>query len=285
MIQKRYPAKVLLFGEYTVLLGGKSLAMPFPKFNGHWTSAQSSGNAFLRFANYLQEINNSLNAPLHFQDLMAFWEHGASFESSIPVGIGLGSSAALSASIYDKFSAHNFLGLHDKMEDLALIESYFHGKSSGFDALVSLLQTPILRQNDEIIQLKKRPESSLFCYLLFTNKERHTEKLVDWFRKECLDVSFHTKILQMSSLVNQCIDDYISGNGQLYANLRKLSQSQFTHLNDLIVPEIQELWASSLDSDQFIMKICGAGGGGCYLVLGPKPLIPNTLAGFPIQQC
>ncbi len=285
MIQKKYPSKVLLFGEYTVLLGGQALAIPFPSFSGHWVSGAPTENHFGSFFTYLQKIQNSLNTPLHLQLINSLVEQGAHFESSIPRGIGLGSSAALSASIYDQFSDHSFLDIKDKMEDLALIESFFHGKSSGFDALVSLMQTPIWKKGDLVVQLVEKPSSSLYSYLLFTESIRQTQNLVQWFRQARREATFEVEMLQMSALSDQCISDFVSDSSHLFENLKRLSNGQFTHFNQLIVPEMQDLWASSLETDDFAIKLCGAGGGGCYLVMAPKPLIETTLGGFSIQPC
>ena len=74
------------------------------------------------------------------------------FDSSIPQGYGVGSSGALVASIYDQYAADKITILEnltrDKLLNLkaifSLMESFFHGKSSGLDPLNSYLSLPIL---------------------------------------------------------------------------------------------------------------------------------------------
>ena len=74
------------------------------------------------------------------------------FDSSIPQGYGIGSSGALVASIYDQYAEDKITILEnltrDKLLNLkaifSLMESFFHGKSSGLDPLNSYLSLPIL---------------------------------------------------------------------------------------------------------------------------------------------
>ena len=74
------------------------------------------------------------------------------FDSSIPQGYGVGSSGALVASIYDQYAADKITVLENLTRDkllklkqiFALMESFFHGKSSGLDPLNSYLSLPIL---------------------------------------------------------------------------------------------------------------------------------------------
>ena len=40
---KKFPAKLLLFGEYTVTHGGRGLAIPFFDMFGHWQKSVEKG--------------------------------------------------------------------------------------------------------------------------------------------------------------------------------------------------------------------------------------------------
>ncbi|MEL7162952.1 MAG: hypothetical protein AAFN92_19490, partial [Bacteroidota bacterium] len=53
-MSRSYPAKVLLFGEHTVLRGGRGLAVPYPRFSLRWT-AGTPDERLLDFAEYLQQ--------------------------------------------------------------------------------------------------------------------------------------------------------------------------------------------------------------------------------------
>ena len=77
---------------------------------------------------------------------------GMYFDSSIPQGYGVGSSGALVAAIYDKYTIEKITVLENLTREKLLklktifgkMESFFHGKSSGLDPLNSYLS---LHQN------------------------------------------------------------------------------------------------------------------------------------------
>ncbi|MFQ5445619.1 MAG: hypothetical protein ACE5FF_01690, partial [Saprospiraceae bacterium] len=69
---KTYPAKILLFGEHTVNLGSRALAMPLPLFSGRWELDLASGPKERRrkqmqlpqFAGYLKRLQAAGNLLL-----------------------------------------------------------------------------------------------------------------------------------------------------------------------------------------------------------------------------
>src|SRR5690606_41791767 len=79
-------------------------------------------------------------------------EKGMYFDSSIPMGYGVGSIGALVAAIYDKY-AHDKITVHENLTREKLLklkkifgamEPFFHGTASGLDPLNSYLSLPIL---------------------------------------------------------------------------------------------------------------------------------------------
>ncbi|MCB0687361.1 MAG: hypothetical protein KDC53_12585, partial [Saprospiraceae bacterium] len=101
MKHQAYPSKVLLFGEYTVLYGGQALAIPYQKYSGLWHKDKPETFIDLSlFFSHLRKINQLLHSPLDL-NILEILENEYHYFSNIPQGVGLGSSAALSASIYD----------------------------------------------------------------------------------------------------------------------------------------------------------------------------------------
>ena len=49
---------------------------------------------------------------------------------------------------------------------------------------------------------------------------------------------------------------------ELWQNFRKISQFQIDHLPPMVLPSITAIWQQGLASDHYLLKICGAGGGG-----------------------
>src|SRR5512140_3401947 len=94
---RKYPAKVLLFGEYGVLLGSKALSLPYPKFNGYLQKLPQSNTDWKGLVDYLDKISDKLKNKIDLSRLKADMINGLQFQSSIPVNYGLGSSGALVA--------------------------------------------------------------------------------------------------------------------------------------------------------------------------------------------
>src|SRR5690606_10766092 len=79
------------------------------------------------------------------------WDEGYRFEMNTPVGYGAGSSGVLTAIVYDQYRKDsNEINITDLKKRLALIESFFHGESSGLDPLVSYLNKPILVKSGQV---------------------------------------------------------------------------------------------------------------------------------------
>ena len=86
--------------------------------------------------------------------------NGLYFDSSIPQGYGIGSSGALVAAVYDRYANSKITILENLTRDkllklkqiFGLMESFFHGKSSGLDPLNSFLSLPILIHSKDILE-------------------------------------------------------------------------------------------------------------------------------------
>ncbi|MCK4751376.1 MAG: hypothetical protein KAT15_30170, partial [Bacteroidales bacterium] len=155
-----YPSKVMLVGEYGVVIGGSALTIPFRKFHARVRSIEDippgKEDEAAQSIQYLQDLYNYIqgkpSGSFHATpDMESFSAQLKSYwlELSIPPGYGLGSSGAVSAAVYDFFFPNATHGsLTEQKEDLATIESYFHGKSSGVDALTCHADTTLQFQED-----------------------------------------------------------------------------------------------------------------------------------------
>ncbi|WP_321319902.1 mevalonate kinase [Labilibaculum sp.] len=283
-------AKILLFGEYSVLLNSMGLSIPYTHFNGElnfigddkYTDrnfARRSNLELLKFLNYLKNNARQFDNLL---DLSAFEKdirNGLYFESSIPESYGLGSSGALCASVYKKYGI-NPIGNSKKLKNgeiiqlkniLAQLESGFHGKSSGLDPLNSYLKVPLLIYNqNEIEQVslpgKKFGEDSAI-FLINSQKSGNTEPLVRSFLKNCENKEFLSLMeQQLIPMNNQCIQELVNGNADsFFAELSQLSKFQLSEFKSMIPENFLDLWTEGLSSQQFWLKLCGSGGGGYLL--------------------
>ncbi|BAX80354.1 GHMP family kinase ATP-binding protein [Labilibaculum antarcticum] len=283
-------AKILLFGEYSVLLNSMGLSIPYTHFNGELSFigddkytdrnfAKRSNLELLKFLKYLNDNACQYDALI---DLLAFEkdiQNGLYFESSIPESYGLGSSGALCASVYKKYGIKP-IGNSKKLKNgeiirlktvLAQLEAGFHGKSSGLDPLNSYLKVPLLIHNqNEIEQVslpgKKFGEDSAI-FLINTQKSGNTEPLVRSFLKNCENKEFSNlmeeKLIPMN---DKCIQELVSGNADsFFSDLSKLSKFQLTNFKSMIPDNFLDLWEEGLITKRFWLKLCGSGGGGYLL--------------------
>ena len=51
-----------------------------------------------------------------------------------------------------------------------------------------------------------------------------------------------------------------------FSQVQKLSRLQFDCFKEMIPQEIEEIWGGLLESNEHVMKLCGAGGGGYFLL-------------------
>lgn len=270
-----YPSKILLFGEYTVLLGSDALAMPFNKYSGHWEKGKAEN-----FDEFTQYLSQNFKDTFKLEDWKESLAQNQYFKSNIPVGYGLGSSGSLVAAIYqDYFLKIKEGGELEKLKTtFSEIESFFHGKSSGFDPLVSYTAKALYNKAKgmEVLDTNLLPTANL--YLFDSKKERNTSKLVSQFNLRLKDYDFKRAMHLMKKSVDKIIPLFISNDEQWRTGFKELSQFQLQHLYAFIPPKVARLWKTGIENKSYYFKLCGAGGGGFFLVYvaqntGDLPLI------------
>ena len=80
---------------------------------------------------------------LNISKLIKDFDSGWTLRGNIPTGYGIGSSGAVCAAILDKYQ-YESADIETSHNQLIQMESYFHGKSSGLDPLVSFYDKPVL---------------------------------------------------------------------------------------------------------------------------------------------
>jgi mevalonate kinase len=155
---------------------------------------------------------------------------------------------------------------------LALLESYFHGTSSGFDPLSSYLKFPILIQGKDQISMVGIPRNRNYgkagIFLVNTGFPRKTGELVELFMRKTTENNKFTHSLKEQYIPwnNHCIESLISGNVKEFVrNLMALSRFQLVEFSEMIPANFVNLWERGISEKSFFMKLCGAGGGGFLL--------------------
>lgn len=279
-MSKIFPAKLLLFGEYTVLHGSQALSVPFRKYTGKWikepdNSQMSLIPEYYRWLNKVELADDAL-----YDRIVRDFEDGWTYQSDIPVGYGVGSSGAFVAAVYDRYihdESNDFEQLTDK---LAQMEAYFHGSSSGMDPLVSYTGKAVYKNEAaefHLIDDKGWPDG-FKIYLLDSGTERATASLVNRYIERTEDHTITKKIKrELVPATEHAIHFYMNGqNEKLEECISTISSFQREYFQEMIPEEIKNKWDELSSQPGVYMKLCGAGGGGYFLVISANEEFNNA---------
>lgn len=278
-------SKILLFGEYGIIKDSKGLSIPYNSFKGglrigdmNNAEEKKSNVSLNKFRNYLLKIDKSV-VKFDLEKLNSDLSEGMFFDSSIPQGYGVGSSGALVAAFYDRFAINKITVLENltkpKILDLknifSIMESFFHGKSSGLDPLNSYLSLPILIHSKNEIETTGIPSQLTngkgAVFLLDSGKSSDTAPMVDLFFKSMKNKSYDKMIKEeFIKTTDHCVDDFLNGNfNSLFKNIKTLSKVVLKNFKPMIPENFHNIWAKGIESDEYFLKLCGSGGGGYIL--------------------
>jgi len=284
-------AKILLFGEYSIMCDSMALTVPYTHFRGELSFinedkytdlkfAEDSNKSLAEFLAYLErkKLHNELFANLDLERLKLDIEQGMYFESSIPQGFGVGSSGALVAAIYEKYATdrikqndHLTRDEFNKLKTIfAQMESFFHGVSSGMDPLNSYVRNPLLIKPDhhiESVGIPREFSKDGGIFLINTGKPGKTGPLVSLFFDQCKQENFKKLIIEeMIPFTNSSIEAIVKGDFKtFFKNLKSLSKFLFMHLKPMIPVAFLDIWQTGIDTGTYYLKLCGSGGGGFLL--------------------
>lgn len=281
-------SKILLFGEYGIIKDSKGLSIPYNFYNGalkideHKTIAtRKSNDALKRFAEYLEKLQAEQPELVTFdlENLNTDVTAGLYFDSSIPMGYGVGSSGALVAAVYDKYAAEKITVLENLTRDKLLqlkkifgaMESFFHGKSSGLDPLNSYLSLPILINSQDSIESANIPSQTEngkgAVFLLDSGQTGETAPMVNIFMENMKQEGFRNMLKnQFIKHTDSCVNDFLKGDVKsLFGNVKQLSKVVLDNFKPMIPQEFHTLWKKGIDTNAYYLKLCGSGGGGYML--------------------
>ncbi len=265
----RVPAKVLLFGEYSILYNSQGLIIPYDGFFGELKFNGANTDSHQTIVELYSYLNKNKNNILNLTELKNDLEKGLFFESNIPMGQGLGSSAAITAAIYQQYSNSKAKISDSELQDyLGEIESFFHGKSSGFDPLVCCLKQSILRNSCGKIQSIKNSDlqNNTQIFLVPTGKIRRGSKVISSFLEK-MKTPEYSNLLKSKyiPLNDSCVKSYVENPQDLQEKLKELSVLQLELFKEQIDESLISQWENGIETNEYFMKLCGAGGGGYYL--------------------
>lgn len=284
MTNPLFYAKILLFGEYGIIEDSQGLTLPYSfykgtlKFSELESDFEKKSNASLQqYSDYLL----TLDLPKKFKlDVYAFKQdlaNGLFFDSNIPQGYGVGSSGALVAAIFERYSVQKYVPesiSKDELKELkklfGQLESYFHGKSSGIDPLICYMNLPILIENRENVDRVSIPNGEAgkgAIFLIDSGMTGETGPMVQIFFEKMKTEGFRKTLKEeFIRYNNACIDAFLKKEmTPLFRNLKNLSVWAYEHFKPMIPESIYKAWKNGLDTNAYYLKLCGSGGGGYIL--------------------
>ena len=275
-MREKFNSKLLLFGEYGLMFDTMALSVPFDRFSGFLDfdteSMHQASTAEIRKFLQFRKADDSFQ-KLHFSfDLIrleADLKRGLYFNSSIPQQYGVGSSGALVAALFSRYAVELVddpeLNTSFLKSDFALLESYFHGKSSGIDPLISFLNQAMLIDSKKAIKkldfdLK---QTGLSLALIDTKTTGATGPLVQHFIERFNYPSFKRVFeSQFIPSNNGCIEAILENNRtEFFQHLEQLIRFELEHFERMFTGDFPDVIENALDEQVFI-KLLGSGGGG-----------------------
>ena len=258
-------AKIIVAGEHAVLDNSPALVLPV---KNHILGLNVSENS--KFAvSYTGDNNiNNANQILHYFILNAAnicqktlynkW----SFNNNIPVGAGLGFSAALAAIVAKHFASIGYIKSHEVFSFAHELEQPIHGHSSGCDIAGALATTPIVyKMTNQITQLNQwSPYLAWTSTKTKSNTKDQVKKVKGQDKKS---------VLRMQEAAELAIKAWRQENISMLSTAMTMAESCFLSWN-LVTQEMADKTRQLKDMGALACKPSGAGGGGCILSLWPS---------------
>ena len=288
-----FNSKILLFGEYGIMHDSNALSIPYKKFNGslsksnHLSEDQKISNRNIEslYEYIIQE--DYLNDIINSDNLKEEIDSGLYFDSNIPIGSGLGSSGALVSSIISRYSKVDLKSFSNSeiKKIMSLVESKFHGNSSGFDPAVSYFNKPMLYSNQKIKLIERIAFKDFKVYIIDSQIDSSTKKMIKLFEdkisKSEFRLFFNSKFINNT---NQCIDHLINTSELFRDSVKELSIDTLHNFQEMIPEKLKNKWKEGIENDSYYMKLCGSGGGGFFLAYDFDNQINSSFSDFKIYQ-
>ncbi len=260
-------------------------------------------NAFVAWLDTQPELVQ--RCGLDLARLKADLDAGWWLAGDLPAGYGVGSSGVAVAGLVDRYADWNAVGSAEMQARFAALEAHFHGQSSGLDPLVSYLGRARLGGNPrrvwlryggsglpQVVEPKTQPNPQWTLFLLDTGRPRRTEPLVSAFReRRAAEPDYARRLEQeLASANTDAVEAFLAGVNAPFAHaLERLSRLSLELLEPMVPEALRGLWAEGLEArplaSPFLLKLCGAGGGGYLFAWSANPdAAREALADWPLLE-
>lgn len=270
-------SKLILVGEHAVVYGKPAIAIPFP-LKVRSIIKKSYGLIMVESAIYsgpvdtipmkMKGISECIKETLHYLN-KPFEGLRIEIHSSIPLGRGLGSSAAVAASIVR--SLFSFYGQKLSQRELfslvQIAETFAHGKPSGIDMAAVSSEGPIwFEKGKEPVSLKV--VGPLYMVVADTGRIGNTHTAVENVRmKYLLEPEKVKKSLdKIEKITVEAKDALLKGDMYLLGKLLNGNQQELMTLG-VSDDGLNALIETARNTGALGAKLTGGGLGGCMIAL------------------
>lgn len=282
-------SKLILVGEHAVVYGEPAIALPFPSIHVKSVVEPNKGPVLIESSFYVGPLN-SIPEKLKGiaiciqetckkikKEAYGFRMH---VKSTIPIGRGLGSSAAIAIavvrSIYQFFNQP--LKKADLLELVHLAETYAHGSPSGIDMEAVSSDVPIWfekGENIEQVSIKK----SFHLVVADTGRIGDTHAAVASIREKYKTITEQTKhsIKLLGNLTKEAKRALQIGDHNALGDVLNRAQAELVHLG-VSDSGIDHLVKVAHQAGALGAKLTGGGRGGCIIALAKHAVHAKKLA-------
>jgi len=266
------PGKVILLGEHAVVFGETALAAALPFGVTVNAEPRSSGGLELHSADAPADDPRVREAVALLARELGVEHARIDVETRLPVGGGLGSSAAFAVALCRALSPQP-LPVEELNRIAMLSERLFHGTPSGVDnAVVCHGGIVRFRRGPPAETRRLQPARPLPLVVALTGRSRRTSGAVASLRQRVeADPTRWTPVVQrLGTLAEEGAVAVESGD---LAGLGARMDEAHALLAscELSCPELEAIVTAARGAGALGAKLTGAGGGGSAVVLAPDP--------------
>jgi len=280
------PGKVILFGEHAVVYGRPAIAVPVtevqaraevrdaPAGTGITIVARDLGRTFSLRAldpedREAMALAHTVRNTLRRLGIAAEPDLHITISSSVPIGRGLGSGAAVATALVRALAAHlgGYLTARDVSDLVYQTEVLHHGTPSGIDNTVIAFGKPVFfirGQRDEVFW----PGRPFQLVIGDTGISSPTREVVGSVRRawEADPAAYEARFDAIAAIVEDARRAIIEGNLPALGRLMNDNQRELEAIG-VSSPELETLIGAARQAGALGAKLSGAGRGGNMIAL------------------
>lgn len=259
------PGKLILSGEHSVVYGKPALAIPL-SMGVQANAVQVEGPSQYRTTIDDPVLRSALSTVVPPEGIELH------LSSTLPIGKGLGSSAALSVAVCKEMA--RVQGTHLSFEQLLsqaqIMETHFHGRASGLDHTVSALERGIhFTKDSDGVHWEELAVPQMEILIVDSGTRGSTHDMVQLVANGYTTSAIKDTIEEMGKLTTQMIASLQNHDISRFAQQCTINHSLLRKLG-VSTSTLDTIVDTALDNGAWGAKLSGSGGGGIAMILGPN---------------